>query len=537
MNELFTYYLKKILMKKLLLLILISITFSINAVDAQTNHHYKIFDYSVDSNLRRVALSAVTADGGMIVSTESEYRGSLSPADYGFSLIRYDVNGNKLWNTFISGFATGNEVFLRIFELPDNGFAITGNTSFNSGGFILKTDPSGNFVFMKNYAFQLYDCVPDPSDDGFILTTNAGNTYSGIIKTNSIGDIVWSDARNFVPDPDHYYIARPLNNGNYLAVGIAYDNPSISKGSGLIACYNSTGTLLWSQRYAGPEWTTGFREFTELPDGSIMLVGTSSQVAVLGMRTIITKVDSVGNVIWCKSSLGTSRITNYGYEFSDNLLYIAGNYEWGSVDFRPATIKINSNGDVLWTRIHPQFDYIKDVAYGTSNDFSINGSQMCFNNYRTFCSTDTALSQSCALYDTSYSFINVTMTTLATTPVAANAVTTTTNLTRINFSAVNYVKTDVCVLSGIENNMEADELKVSIYPNPAQDNLTIEISSFDFIKGMNFTLINSLGEITKQFILNAPTNQLNLKELNSGIYFYSIKNQNNVIKSGKIIIE
>lgn len=69
---------------------------------------------------------------------------------------------------------------------------------------------------MKSYAIQIYDCVLDPSDDGFILTTNAGNTYSGIIKTNSSGDVVWSDARNFLPDPDHYYIAHRLSNGTSL---------------------------------------------------------------------------------------------------------------------------------------------------------------------------------------------------------------------------------------------------------------------------------------------------------------------------------
>ncbi|MBK9411991.1 MAG: hypothetical protein IPN61_00970 [Bacteroidetes bacterium] len=57
----------------------------------------------------------------------------------------------------------------------------------------------------------------------------------------------------------------------------------------------TSGTLLWSQLYVGPEWTTGFMEFTELQDGSILLAGTSSQVAVPGLRTLITKVDSVGN--------------------------------------------------------------------------------------------------------------------------------------------------------------------------------------------------------------------------------------------------
>lgn len=102
-----------------------------------------------------------------------------------------------MWNTFISGFTTSNAIIKRIIELPDNGFAIAGNTTFNGGGFILKTDASGTISYMKSYAIQIYDCVLDPSDNGFILTTNAGNTYSGIIKTNSSGDVVWSDARNF----------------------------------------------------------------------------------------------------------------------------------------------------------------------------------------------------------------------------------------------------------------------------------------------------------------------------------------------------
>lgn len=523
-------------MKKLLQFILVIVVFSISTVFGQTSHHFKIFDFSLDSNLRRISQSALTADGGMIILTDNEYRGSLSPTDYGFSLIRYDLNGNKLWNTFISGFTTGNAVILRIVELPDNGFAIAGNTAFNGGGFILKTDASGTILFMKSYGIQIYDCIKDASDDGFILTTNAGNTFSGIIKTNSTGDIVWSDAKNFLPDPDHYYIARRLNNGNYMAVGTAYDNPSISNGSGLIACYSPAGALLWSQLYVGPEWATGFTEFSEQPDGSILLVGTSSQVAVPGLRTLITKVDSVGNVIWSKTSLQTSRIINYGYEFSDGFLYIAGSYDWSSPDLRPATTKINSNGDVLWTRIHPEFDYINDVVYGTSNDFSIIGNKLGFNNTRTFCSTDTALTESCALYDTAYTFITTTMTTLVTAPVQVTPVTTTTSLTRINFSAVNYVSSDVCSPNGIEDGLNRN-LTVSVFPNPASEKITIEISSSEFKYGMSFLMYDYQGKTVKQFQLNSPTSILDLKELVTGIYFYSILDTFNVLKTGKFIIQ
>ena len=523
-------------MKKLLQIILILTAFCSTSAKGQNSHHFKIYDYSLDSNLRRIATSALTADGGMVVLTDNEYRGSLSPADYGFSLIRYDQSGNKIWNTFISGFTTSNAIIKRIIELPDNGFAIAGNTTFNGGGFILKTDASGTISYMKSYAIQIYDCVLDPSDNGFILTTNAGNTYSGIIKTNSSGDVVWSDARNFLPDPDHYYMARRLNNGNYLAVGTAYDNPSISNGSGLIACYNSSGTLLWSQLYVGPEWTTGFMEFTELQDGSILLAGTSSQVAVPGLRTLITKVDSVGNVIWCKTSVLGSRIIDYGYEFSDGFLYMVGNYEWSGLDIRPATTKFNSNGDVLWTRIHPEYDYINDVVYGSSNDFSILGGKLGFNNTRTFCSTDTALTQSCALYDTAYTFVNTTMTTLPTSPVSVTPVTSASTLTRVNFSAVNYVKIDVCSQTGIAEGA-IEKLTISLYPNPASEMIAIDISLNDFKPEMTINVFNNLGKKNKQFQLGSPNSILDLKGWDSGVYFYIINDKYNVLKTGRFIID
>ena len=142
-------------MKKLLQLILILTSFCFTTAKGQNSHHFKIYDYSLDSNLRRISTSALTADGGMIVLTDNEYRGSLSPADYGFSLIRYDQSGNKMWNTFISGFTTSNAIIKRIIELPDNGFAIAGNTTFNGGGFILKTDASGTISYMKSYAIQI----------------------------------------------------------------------------------------------------------------------------------------------------------------------------------------------------------------------------------------------------------------------------------------------------------------------------------------------------------------------------------------------
>ena len=78
---------------------------------------------------------------------------------------------------------------------------------------------------------------------------------------------------------------------------------------------------------------------------------------------------------------------------------------------------------------------------------------------------------------------------------------------------------------------------MSLYPNPANENLTIEIEASEFTQDMQLILINSLGATVKSFLLDAPTTRLDLKDLSSGIYFYSIKNQKNASKSGKFIVE
>lgn len=525
-------------MKIRILLLAASMLLQINVSKAQsTRHHFALNDFAIDSSVQYIHASTITRDGGMLVLAGNEYRGGISVSDYGFSLIRFDANGNKLWNTYIYGESSFSVNYKGIIELPDNGFAIIANTTFNGGGFILKTDASGNFVFMKKYTREILSYTLDDSDNGFLIVTNSGNTFSELIKTDATGNIVWSDSRNYSVDPDHYYKAKRLANGNYMAVGVAYSNPSISNGVGIITCYTSSGSILWSQGYAGPEWVTIFTNFTELSDGSILLSGNATTVGVSGSRAMMTKIDATGNVLWSKSSPSGLTISFYGYTFGDNALYAAGNYDLPNNVTLPVIAKMDTSAQLTWLHIYPEFNNTAGVAFGSGSEFTINQDQLGFNNIRSFCNTDTAVTASCFQYDTAFAMNTVSMQVSNTTSTPAVIVATPTDLIRSNSSNINFVKFDACLFTGIQDQTAINASLVSVYPNPAKEFFTVNIASTDQSKNLTVIFVNNLGQTIKQVSLRSGSTQIETADMHSGIYFYKIENNSTILKTGKIVIE
>lgn len=80
--------------------------------------------------------------------------------------------------------------------------------------------------------------------------------------------------------------------------------------------------------------------------------------------------------------------------------------------------------------------------------------------------------------------------------------------------------------------------EISVYPNPTQGNLTVELN---VKRGqvVYFELYDVLGKKQDEIKLTAGNlHQLNLMQKQHGIYFYRLVDNNSaILKSGKIIIE
>lgn len=102
-----------------------------------------------------------------------------------------------------------------------------------------------------------------------------------------------------------------------------------------------------------------------------------------------------------------------------------------------------------------------------------------------------------------------------------------------------------CGISGYSKNNNAplvgiDELNsilsTNLYPNPIKDNLTFEIES-NTKEAFTLTIIDVLGKKVKDLTINSKITNIQLSDLKSGIYFYELKNENKIVKTGKIIME
>lgn len=81
---------------------------------------------------------------------------------------------------------------------------------------------------------------------------------------------------------------------------------------------------------------------------------------------------------------------------------------------------------------------------------------------------------------------------------------------------------------------ELTHFDMKLYPNPATD--VLHISSNE-IEGVSAQLLDVQGRIIQNIGLTFGENQLNVSELNSGVYFLKLSNQTNQIEVKRIVIE
>ncbi len=91
--------------------------------------------------------------------------------------------------------------------------------------------------------------------------------------------------------------------------------------------------------------------------------------------------------------------------------------------------------------------------------------------------------------------------------------------------------------SSIGNGSGLNNSSFSIYPNPAKNLLNLEYSVGEDEEA-SFELLDVLGKVQmKTQLKNTNMHQINLNNLQEGIYFYRLIKNNAITQSGKLIIE
>jgi predicted secreted protein len=157
-------------------------------------------------------------DGAFSVVQTSDGGYALTGNTYSFSagnntdvwLIKTDSSGNKVWNKTFGGPKDDFGYF--VIQTSDGGYALAGITNSSGAGYedvwLIKTDASGNVIWNKTYGGTLNDeayFVMQTKDEGYALAgatyaLNAGLWDAWLIKTDSSGNILWTQVHGGVGD-------------------------------------------------------------------------------------------------------------------------------------------------------------------------------------------------------------------------------------------------------------------------------------------------------------------------------------------------
>lgn len=80
---------------------------------------------------------------------------------------------------------------------------------------------------------------------------------------------------------------------------------------------------------------------------------------------------------------------------------------------------------------------------------------------------------------------------------------------------------------------EQDLERLSVYPNPVRDHLTIE---YEGLQPKEFMLYDLLGNEVCRHALTSSRRRLNLSSLNPGIYFYALRSKGKIGEIKKLIV-
>jgi len=303
-----------------------------------------------------------TQDGGYILFGHTWSYG----AGYSdFYLIRTDSLGDTLWTKTYGGSYFDDGYW--VVQTSDNGYALIGGTSsWGNGEFdvsLIKTDSAGGIQWGYTYGgedSEIGYSIHQTATGRYIVAgrTNSygsGNSDVYIIYINVHGSLLWSRVYGGM-DEDVGYSVQSAGYG-YIIAGY-----TSSFGAGDYDVYlikiRPDGNLQWQRTYGGIGKDIGY-QVQPTGDGGFIVVGTTNSFGAGGYDVYLIKTDSLGYPLWTRTYGGSGdEVGRSVFPIKEGGYIITGyTTSWGSGNVDLYLIKIDTTGEVIWSRTYGGEDY------------------------------------------------------------------------------------------------------------------------------------------------------------------------------------
>ncbi len=425
----------------------------------------------------------------------------------------------------------------------DSGFITTGYT-FSSPDriFLIKQNKYGDTIWIKYYNGSFSWWVEETHDKGFIIA----GAYSGnaiIIKTDSVGNVNWQKIYNNPYGSFSRCIKQTPDNGFIITLGWS-DNNLLFKL--MIEKTDSLGNIEWNKIYGIN--STGAREIIFVNNSGYVTIGNKSLGTIQTADFYIVRIKLNGDTLWTKTIGGNYIDDAYSIQnTSDNGFIVCGwtNSFTNGLKHESYIIKLDSNGNQQWYKVFS--DLGGDESYSIraiNNGFIIVGYSDTLNNACGRGKIRIIDNSGNLLKEISYSPDNE-CAVFWSLEKALDGGYIISGWAENGWEGVYIVKTDSLLYStpiGINNKNETINSfhLYQNYPNPFNPVTIIkyyipkagliEFKVYD-IQGKEiiyYTGYKHIGEYEYEF---------DASNLSSGVYFYQLKEENNVITKKMLLLK
>lgn len=379
---------------------------------------------------------------------------------------------------------------------------------------LIKFNLNGDTIWQKEYTgaekWIVSQAISPTPDSGFILTgwiADTINTSMLLLKTDSLGNEIWRQKINTNTfGVDGRSVIFDVTTNKYVIVGIHSPPPSFKTRS-IVIVTDNLGVKLNQFTFSG-SFGGGLASIVQSYDNNFIASGWNSTGIPIGsfekVKRQIVKFNISGSTIFNRE-FGQASLLNYFSivrELSNNEIVAAGQYD----TLQNAGIGLHSkfliqkcdiNGDSVWGRMI-------ELLPGIANQDVLN-------------SMDTTEDGGFVL--TGY-FVG------APSPE---------NFCLVKLDSFGCDSID-CQFVGVEENT-MPKIGLKVYPNPSNGLMQIDYSIAEKANG-ELIIYDPAGRKLNSYQIDGGVNSLQINEskLDSGIYFYQIIINNEIIESAKISI-
>jgi hypothetical protein len=456
-------------------------------------------------------------------------------------ILKADENGDPILSFSYQFNSVTHSFVYGLIETLDHDFIVSGyaHQVVNNypSPFLMKIDSAGTKKWLKIYS-RPSTLIPSrhlfqTNDGGIVMiggsiaSSSAGGRYVFLMKTDKNG-LPIINLKYSAPDSSSLRIdaAFKTRDSGFLISGY---NVGASNDRALLMKTDSMGVLQWADTLgiSGPYPFLTIASVVETKDKGLIL-GTFSYSGL-----IIIKLDSNRNIVWSKS-IGSGR--NYApkiIQTSDGNFAILATMDSTFTESNIHLLKITENGSILWkkkiggTKIDEASSFLENTDHG----FTIAGSSTSFGNNWShdiyFVKTDSMGNSGCnemnipdTMRDISVSIGPLTLSS------SVNTFSVDTSIVVVRTPMQLSVNT-LCSSLSVGDELKEESLITSLYPNPAQSLISVNITHLlKKEEKVVMSIMDLSGKKMREeevMIYGGSSFQISTSALSDGIYFLKLQ--------------